>query len=450
MSKLRFAAFAAMAVPVSCAFVPDESGEESTDEEVVEAAGDEIKNGSTVSPTVWRVAQVGGGCSGTVIDPWWVLSASHCVGSGSSEDPNDWTITLGTEDRQATHIYRHPGWLDGVDVIMFRLEAPFTNIPQTEMTLWTGDTDDLHYNVAVCTGYGATDVGGTCATDSDCSSGWFCQWGRCMEDGGTTLRAANLRIVPDYGDSPDTNKYFGLEVPNALDQMTLPGDSGGSCQWGGFVVGVTKAGNATNYNRQTSAEAWQDWVEARRDCAGFDPNNPLTGFCSSTCPCDMGEGDCDSDSQCLPGLFCRSNIGPSYGLPADYDVCESHKHLCPIMELANPDTDYCVDLDCPCNHGQGDCDTDRECGAGLICQDDSGAAVGLPAHYEICVYPPAPGCPSYNPAVDNPSFCSTTCPCDLGQGDCDSDAECRGEFVCTPNVGATYGKPASYGICEKP
>src|SRR5262245_41159574 len=42
-----------------------------------------------------------------------------------------------------------------------------------------------------------------------------------------------------------------------------------------------------------------------------------------------------------------------------------------------------------------------------------------------------------DPSVDDPGFCATPgCPCDIGQGDCDGDAQCRGGLVCANDVGA--------------
>ncbi len=44
-------------------------------------------------------------------------------------------------------------------------------------------------------------------------------------------------------------------------------------------------------------------------------------YCSIDCPCAEGEGDCDSDNECLPGLECRDNAGIYFGFPEVIDVC---------------------------------------------------------------------------------------------------------------------------------
>jgi hypothetical protein len=416
-------------------------GEDVAFEEIGSSSG-EVKDGTLTSPLTWRAARVNGGCTGTVIDPWWVLTAVHCLGT---KDPNEHTITLSGQVRNVTHVSLHPLWWTGVDVALLRLDQPFTNIAQDELSLWPLDTQFLYGQSATCYGYGATDVGGACDDSSDCASGWFCKWGVCMESSGGVLNRATLEIIAD---PVDPDKWYRMDVPNSSGQMMLPGDSGGSCRVGAFVTGVMKAGNATNYNRQTSAEAFAPWAEKRRDCPGFDPNAPTTGFCTPACPCDAGEGDCDSNSDCMAGLACKSNSGPRFGLPASYDTCEpvDLPFVCSSFSAANPSETFCSQ-ECRCSHSEGDCDDDFDCGGSLVCGNNNGAAVGLPPSYDVCVYPAAPGCPSYDDAVDDPDFCSPQCPCDIGQGDCDSNADCRGGLICEANVGAVYGKPADYDMC---
>ena len=46
-------------------------------------------------------------------------------------------------------------------------------------------------------------------------------------------------------------------------------------------------------------------------------------FCSNHCggPCGEGEGDCDSDGECQAGLSCIHNVGADFGLSSSVDVC---------------------------------------------------------------------------------------------------------------------------------
>ena len=50
--------------------------------------------------------------------------------------------------------------------------------------------------------------------------------------------------------------------------------------------------------------------------------------------------------------------------------------------------------------------------------------------------------------VGHPAYCRDCGPCGDGEGDCDSNAECEEGLVCGMNVGADYGLPAHYDVCE--
>ena len=44
-------------------------------------------------------------------------------------------------------------------------------------------------------------------------------------------------------------------------------------------------------------------------------------YCTEECPCEMTEGDCDSNKQCKIGLKCVDNFGPEVGFNGWVDVC---------------------------------------------------------------------------------------------------------------------------------
>lgn len=44
-------------------------------------------------------------------------------------------------------------------------------------------------------------------------------------------------------------------------------------------------------------------------------------FCSKQNPCSAGQGDCDADDECKPGLKCMKDVGPQYGFDKGVDVC---------------------------------------------------------------------------------------------------------------------------------
>ena len=150
-------------------------------------------------------------------------------------------------------------------------------------------------------------------------------------------------------------------------------------------------------------------------------------YCSVTRPCGAGQGDCDSRNECQARLVCAQDRGALYGWEAIVDVCEA-----PGQGVADPD--YCVYNDC--GAGEGDCDP-GQCTAGLVCVNDVGAQYGFPAHYDVCEagggVPPDPDYCVYNS-------------CGLGDGDCDP-GQCD-EGSCIADVGAQYGLPAYYDVCE--
>ena len=106
------------------------------------------------------------------------------------------------------------------------------------------------------------------------------------------------------------------------------------------------------------------------------------------------------------------------------------------FETPAPDPDYCRDYG-PCSAGQGDCDP-GQCTAGLICTNDVGAQYGLPAHYDVCE--------ARGSGQPDPDYCVTH-DCGVGQGDCDP-GQCTAGLICTNDVGAQYGLPPHYDVCE--
>ena len=99
-----------------------------------------------------------------------------------------------------------------------------------------------------------------------------------------------------------------------------------------------------------------------------------------------------------------------------------------------PDPDYCVSR--VCGVGEGDCDP-GQCASGLLCVNDVGAQYGLPAHYDVCEIRRA--------GTPDPDYCVHNT-CGIGEGDCDP-GQCD-EGVCVNDVGAQYGLPAHYDVCE--
>jgi len=60
--------------------------------------------------------------------------------------------------------------------------------------------------------------------------------------------------------------------------------------------------------------------------------------------------------------------------------------------------------------------------------------------------PTSGGCHTGSPG--GASYCSSSCPCDDGYGDCDSDSECVSGTECVSNVGPSYGWASWVDVCE--
>ncbi|MCK6588092.1 MAG: trypsin-like serine protease [Polyangiaceae bacterium] len=430
--------------------------EQVDDTERVGTVESAIKAGTPASISEQKTVRVNG-CTGTLLSPSMVLTAAHCF--PNSKDPSTINVQYGGETRNAAHLVIHPksayftdDHATDVDVVLIVLQSPFTfGAFEVFPLISGGETDLLVGQQVTCYGYGAQNASGSCSTSSDCASGQWCQWGKCMTP--SSILRKGVFTVQESGVDPDI--YFELDVPNALGQTTLPGDSGGPCvfynsfysSW--HLMGTAKDGNGVDYSSYTSREAFGEWASARIACDSFDPRAPSYTLCSEDCPCEVGQGDCDYSAQCRSGLNCAWNAGAKYGLPADFDVCEAPS-TCPDFSAASPDPDFCTNPDCPCTYGEGDCDSDRECGGELVCRHDIGPAVGLPSTYDLCVYPTDPGCPAYDAASPSETFCSAGCPCDLGEGDCDSDSQCRPGLKCGTNNGVLFGLPPTYDLCVRP
>ncbi|RMH23138.1 MAG: hypothetical protein D6696_01535 [Acidobacteria bacterium] len=103
-------------------------------------------------------------------------------------------------------------------------------------------------------------------------------------------------------------------------------------------------------------------------------------FCSECGPCDAGQGDCDNDDECRDGLTCTSDVGADFGFGPRIDVCTAPGG-CPAAPGAG---DFC-DLCGPCDAGEGDCDRDSDCRPGLRCVQDVGADFGFGPRIDVCL-----------------------------------------------------------------
>ena len=202
------------------------------------------------------------------------------------------------------------------------------------------------------------------------------------------------------------------------------GDSGGSS--GNAGVGSSGSG-------RSGGSGGSSGNSGLGNSSGIEQNGHVD-FCRDFGPCSVGEGDCDGNNQCESGLQCSQDVGADYGFRHDYDVCEGD----PVVGQ-NGHVDFCRDFG-PCSVGEGDCDGNNQCESGLHCSQDIGADYGFQSNYDVCEATPN--------NVGHVDYCRDEGPCSVGEGDCDSTSECENGLQCSWNVGADYGFPSKYDVCE--
>ena len=361
-------------------------------------------------------------------------------------------------------------------VLVTRSSSTFTGMGTATLTIPEEDLPTRNGHVDYCRDYGPCSVGqGDCDRNSECESGLECR----RNVGATYGFPANYDVCEaassggqighvDYcrdsgpcsageGDCDNTSECeSGLECSrNVGADYGLPADydvceaasSGGQighvdycrdsgpCSAGeGDCDNTSECESGLECSRNVGANYG---LPANYDVCEAASSGEQIGhvdYCRDYGPCSAGEGDCDNTSECESGLECSRNVGANYGFSANYDVCEAASSA-----GQNGDVDYCRDYG-PCSVGQGDCDNTSECESGLECRRNVGAAYGFPANYDVCA-----AAEGQNGDVD---YCRDHGPCSVGEGDCDNTSECESGLECSRNVGATYGFPADYDVCE--
>lgn len=380
----------------------------------------------TKTGLVVKIDGNGKGCTG-VLYPYpgtttarYLLTAHHCT-SDEPYNSTAWTVT------------RQDGSTIGVEMIF---PHPLAEWGLTGFDLGNGDTDGIGKVDMVLVRL-ASDVVVAAADApvwlSTANTSVNVYHESRMDDGAQAFSWLSASISPHATWPVRAVTTGGIEG----------GDSGGpvwnrnSIDTGGRLLEgvVSNSGGGL-----TDSSSFYPFAVDGRDCGVFDITHPNAAFCTDACPCGVGEGDCDANSQCKPGLTCMANTGNRVGLPADYDVC-----LEPTRQGSNTGG-YCESIG-GCQLFEGDCNTHAGCKDNLVCRSNVGAAVGLNSSVDVCDLPRVPGWRISNRNADGTrkteaaNWCTTSSPCSLGDGDCDetNHATCRGYLKCKANVGNQFG-----------
>jgi hypothetical protein len=105
-----------------------------------------------------------------------------------------------------------------------------------------------------------------------------------------------------------------------------------------FIGGCSEEGDTDNHafdeSNWSDSEGYDPLVDnepidqiaivpdGEASCPPFGQSPGDWGFCSSICKCGAGQGDCDSESHCQAGLSCVEDVGSDYGWAWNVDVCE--------------------------------------------------------------------------------------------------------------------------------
>jgi hypothetical protein len=141
--------------------------------------------------------------------------------------------------------------------------------------------------------------------------------------------------------------------------------------------------------------------------------NPLakvgdSNYCGDpSFPCDAGEGDCDGTFECASGLVCGRGKGKQF-VQGKGDACVPA---------------HCVDKQRDADETQIDC----------------GGSCGT-----VC---PAPAC---NLPLGSSHHCSTDCLCGAGEGDCATNQDCIAPLVCGFKKGRNFGLGPAANACVPP
>ncbi len=174
-------------------------------------------------------------------------------------------------------------------------------------------------------------------------------------------------------------------------------------------------------------------------------------YCSPTKPCGVGEGDCDTDKDCVAGLHCEKDVGPQYDYAKGIDVClgtpmnnnqtsgsNSDDNTVWAGGGVKPGTNSGNPPSSPPINNSGACSNVFY--AATHVKECYGVTQNTGTNTTPTGRTTGQGCGvKWNPGDFN--YCRNCGPCDEGVGGCDPglNHQCKGDLICS-----------NAGVCEKP
>merc|ERR1719430_253048 len=130
-------------------------------------------------------------------------------------------------------------------------------------------------------------------------------------------------------------------------------------------------------------------LKEKEKCSGGD------GCCTPDSPCGFNEGDCDVNADCKPGLAC--GVDNCWG--DNFDATDDCCYVLPAAQRPTPTPipppgvfpvrctggDDCCTPTSPCGPGEGDCDADADCRGNLRCGNDNCRGTGFDSTDDCCM-----------------------------------------------------------------